>query len=63
MVGLLGFMRRHPQLRLRQPQTTSVARAQRFIMERVNEFLNLRERIVEGNNLDLPESITLIKLA
>jgi len=52
-------MRRHPRLRLRQPQTTSVPRAQGFKMERENEFLDLLEIIVESNNLDATRSYNI----
>ena len=52
-------MRRHPQLSLRQPQTTNWDRAQSFNTESVNEFLYLLERIVES----IPASIALTKLA
>jgi hypothetical protein len=47
-----GFMRRRPQLSQRQPQATILAGAQDFSRERVKEFFDLLERIVEDNNLD-----------
>jgi len=55
-------MRRHPQLSLRQPQTTTLAKAQGFNVERVNAFLDLLERIVEGKTVMLRESVTLMKV-
>jgi hypothetical protein len=47
-----GFIRQHPQPSLRQPQATSLARAQGFNRERVNEFVYLLEWIVEDKNPD-----------
>lgn len=46
------FMRRHPELSLRQPEATSMARATGFNKGRVHEFFNILERLVVDNNIN-----------
>ena len=40
-----SFMRRHPQLSLREPESTSMARAQGFNKQRVQSFFELLSKI------------------
>ena len=40
------FMNRHPDLKLRSPEATSLARVHGFNAEAVSEFFNLYERLV-----------------
>lgn len=42
-----GFMRRHPQLSVRQPESTSIARAKGFNRERVQHFFDIFEQLVD----------------
>lgn len=46
-----SFMRRNPQLSLRQPEGTSMARAKGFNRESVNQFFNLLEKTVDENRI------------
>ena len=42
-----GFMKRNPKLSLRQPQSTSIARAKSFNKQRVMEFFGILEQLVD----------------
>lgn len=46
-----SFMRRHPTLSLRQPESTSLARAKGFNRESVKEFFKLLKETVDKNNI------------
>ena len=46
-----SFMRRNPQLSLRQPEGTSMARAKGFNRDSVNNFFNILERTVDDNRI------------
>jgi hypothetical protein len=47
-----AFMKRHSELSLRQPESTSLARARGFSKSRVFEFFDVLEKLVDQNKLD-----------
>ena len=47
-----AFIARHPEISLRQPEATPVARARGFCKENVTEFFTVLDKIVQENNLD-----------
>jgi hypothetical protein len=46
------FMKRHPELSLRQPESSSLVRARGFSKSRVFEFFDVLEKVVDRNKLD-----------
>lgn len=47
-----SFMKRHPNISLRQPESISIARCKGFNRTNVNGFFDLLENIVDENKLD-----------
>lgn len=47
-----NFMKRHKDISLREPQATSLARAQGFSKDNVNEFFEMLKTIVDQNNIN-----------
>jgi hypothetical protein len=47
-----NFMKRHPNLSLRQPESTSVTRVKGFCKENVSHFFDTLETICDENQLD-----------
>lgn len=47
-----NFMKRNPDLSLRQPENTSIARARGFNRDNVEGFFNLLERLCDENKFD-----------
>ena len=47
-----SFMKRNPQISLRQPESTSMARATGFNREAIDRYFSLLETIIDENNLD-----------
>jgi hypothetical protein len=47
-----GFIAHHPEVPLRQPEATSVARARGLCKENVTESSSVLDKIVHENNLD-----------
>ena len=47
-----SFMKRNPRISLRQPESTSMARARGFNREAIDRYFSLLETIIDENNLD-----------
>jgi hypothetical protein len=58
-----GFIARHPEISLRQPEATSVAGARGFCKENVTEFFSVLDKIVHENNLDAGRIFNMVETA
>ena len=47
-----GFIARHPEISIHQPEATSVARGRGFCEVNVTEFFSVLDKIIHENNLD-----------
>ena len=47
-----AFMKRHPELSIRQPESTSMAKVKGFNYENVHQFFDLLEEICDKHKLD-----------
>ncbi|XP_030753970.1 uncharacterized protein LOC115880815 [Sitophilus oryzae] len=50
-----AFMRRHPQISLRQSESTSIARCKDFNRANVDKFFDILEKLVDENALTAPK--------
>ena len=54
---IASFRKRHPDLRLRKPEGTSMARAQRFNKNNVNAFFSILNSVRDNNHFHPPHRI------
>jgi hypothetical protein len=52
-----GFMRCHPELSVRQPESTSIARAKGFNKKQVQQFFDILEQLVDKYKITTPFSM------